>query len=319
MFDTPAGIPTPNFDGAAIMVDFHGPVAFAGTGGVVEGNSVYDCLNPAYNDTGSTRDIVFRYNYYSDAYTGFNQNLTGHTTLRPLPTTGVSLAGGQVVEVDTSTAHYLTEGDIVELSGINSTGLLPDPAYNGVFFVDKWVSTTKFQYRLASPPTYPLPASQTSAFYTVYAQTKRAVLESNCVDLYQNTPTALPNAQGCISVQGQKVLPGYPAWVIRDNFFRHTDGIPTKLAGLPGLCPAVRMTGLNGGVVQSNLIDLEAPYPLQYLRTVPPPPVNPGNMNNTTMAGRLLRGGDFPSDGNSPDGMYDEIARRIEDSLVFCL
>ncbi|MBI1840935.1 MAG: hypothetical protein HYR88_08820 [Verrucomicrobia bacterium] len=71
---------------------------------------------------------------------------------------------------------------------------------------------------------------------------------------------------------GVKALP--------DSIFGHTNGIPTKLDGLAYLCPAVRMTGLNGGIIQSNLIDLESPFPLQYLRTIPAPPSNPSDMAN---------------------------------------
>ena len=141
------------------------------------------------------------------------------------------------------------------------------------------------------------------------------------VDLYQNTPKTLQNPQGCISSPGQLVRPGFPAWVVRDNLFRHTDGIPTDLTVgyFYGLSAAIRMTGLNGGVVQSNLIDLESPYQLQYLRTVPPPPNNPSSMSNTTMSGNLLRGDNFPSGGNAPESLFEELATRIEDSLFFSL
>ncbi|MBI3867457.1 MAG: hypothetical protein HY299_02915 [Verrucomicrobia bacterium] len=318
-------IPTPVFEQARVEVDIHGPIAYSGSGSVVEGNWVYDSMNSGYTDTGSTRDITFRYNYFSDAYTGFNQNLTDSTKDRSL-SGGVPLLTGRLVEVDTSAGfqpggadsnHYLAEGDIVEILFFDSVGRNSDPDYNGVFFVEAVVSPTRFKYRLNVDPKFGPAVAQPNAVYRAYALTKRQVIESNCVDLLPNTPLTWPNPQGCISVQGQTVLPAFPAWVLRDNVFRHTDGIPTELAGLAHLCPAIRMTGLNGGIIQTNLIDLEAPYPLQYLRTIPPPPSNPADMSNTSMSGALLRGGDFPSGGNAPDQLLDELARRIEDSLFF--
>jgi hypothetical protein len=60
---------------AMVGVDFHGPAALGGTGCVTEGNSVFDCLNCFYNDTGSTRDAVVRDNYYSNAGYGVFMNL----------------------------------------------------------------------------------------------------------------------------------------------------------------------------------------------------------------------------------------------------
>ena len=326
IFDVPGTVLAPTLNSAAMGVDYHGPVVHSGSGGVAEGNAVYDCLNPAYNDTGSTRDLVFRYNYYSDVYTGFNQNLTFVTKARNLLASGgVMLIGPLTVEVDTSGStesdHHLAEGDIVRITGVTSTGFpgpVEDPQYNGPFFVTRVVSATRFQYQLDSYPIFP-PTSAQAATYEVYSQTKRAVLESNCVDLCANTPNTLPNPQGCISVQGQNVRPTFPAWVVQDNLFRHTDGIPTNLTAgyFGGLSPAVRMTGLNGGVVQSNLIDLESPYPLQYLRTKLPPPNNPSSMNNTSMAGKLFRGGNFPFGGNAPDSIFDDLLTKIEDSLLF--
>lgn len=40
-------------------------------------------------------------------------------------------------------------------------------------------------------------------------------------------------------------------------------------------------------------------------------------MNNTSMGYKLLRGGNFPSGGNAPDSYFEELATRIEDSLMF--
>ena len=44
---------------------------------------------------------------------------------------------------------------------------------------------------------------------------------------------------------------------------------------------------------------------------------HPSDMANTSISGVLLRGGDFPSGGNAPDRLFEELATRIEDSMMF--
>ncbi|MEQ1843465.1 MAG: hypothetical protein ABL994_23910, partial [Verrucomicrobiales bacterium] len=75
MFNPPPASKFPSTAfGGYVGVDFHGPNASNCSGGVVEGNAVYDCVNPCYTDTGSSRDIAIRYNYYSNILTGVYQN-----------------------------------------------------------------------------------------------------------------------------------------------------------------------------------------------------------------------------------------------------
>ena len=209
--------------------------------------------------------------------------------------------------------HYLSEGDIVEIARVKSNSII-DPLYNGVFFVEKVTTPTTFQYRLGADPLSGPDASQAGATYVCHPQTKRAVVECNNIDLYRNAPSSVPNPQGCISVPSQFTLPGFPSWVIRENLFRHTDGIPTNTTGLLGFSNAVRMTGLNGATIEFNLIDVEDPHPLQYLQ----PSANTRSLENTTMSGTLIQGGDFPAHGSAATRLFDELATSIDDILTLC-
>src|SRR5262249_15694893 len=59
---------------ASVGPDFFGRGALHGTGCVTEGNAVFDCPSGCYQDTGSTRDVVLRDNYYSNIGLGVVMN-----------------------------------------------------------------------------------------------------------------------------------------------------------------------------------------------------------------------------------------------------
>ncbi|MBI1842185.1 MAG: hypothetical protein HYR88_15215 [Verrucomicrobia bacterium] len=304
---------------AYLGVDFHGPIAYAGTGAVVEQNAVYDCTNPGYTDTGSSRDITFRGNYFSDVFTGFNQNFNpGETDFREIQNTAAGapwvswpVAGedNYTVQVVTVDSHYMSAGDVVEVRGVLSGGT-PSNSFNGVYMVTKNVNATTFLYRLRSVPNAgpDTPPYADAPFYGTFAQTRRAVIEGNLVDLYKTSQYTYPNPQGCIGVVSQTILPVFPGWVVRENSFRHTDGLPTNLSGLGNFANALRMYGLTASIVEANLIDLEDPTPLQFLDQQP----GHRTFNNTKMSGQRVYWTDFTT---TPHHNLDELITAIEDAL----
>ena len=210
---------------------------------MVEANAVYDCTNPGYTDTGSSRDIAFRGNYFSDVFTGFNQNFNPgaddrraiKNTTAGTPWVSWPVAGEDTYTVQAVTAdpHYMSAGDVVDVQGVLVSGSLAN-LFNGVYMVTKNVNATTFLYRITSVPTAgpDNPPYALALLYFTYAQTRRAVIEGNLVDLYKTSQYTYPNPQGCIGVVSQKILPVFPGWVVRENSFRHTDGLPTNLSGL---------------------------------------------------------------------------------------
>jgi hypothetical protein len=164
----PSPFPENDASGAYIGVDFHGPSALSGTGCVTEGNAVFDCAQGLYTDTGSTRDLVVRDNYYSNMLRGvnFDFNPVGGGAESPrLARTGVNLvslthsgADGKTANANSGTSgsgtpHGLTEGETVEISG----ALMPDgsapPAdtYNGSYPVHV-VDAYNFTYPMPNNP-----------------------------------------------------------------------------------------------------------------------------------------------------------------------
>lgn len=324
MLDRPTtGWPT-NVDisKAFVGVDFHGPIAYNGTGGVVEGNAIYDCTNPGYTDTSSTRDVAIRDNYISDTFYGFYQNFNpGRSVARLIATSnGVTQpvpADPQLIEILTVDDHYFVKGDLVKLELIRAHGG-PDPTYNKVFSVESVNPTDpkKFRVRLyqipSFPPDNPQPGGADTPNYFAYWQTKRALIENNLIDLYKVDQYSYSTPQACISVIAQNTLTEFPGWLFRENIIRHFDSIPTNKAGVSELSVGLRMSGLGSPVIDSNLINVDNPFPFQYLE----PREEIQSNNNTTIEGKDLRGAGYPASSNTPDQMLDDWLSRIEDCLV---
>ena len=72
-----------------------------------------------------------------------------------------------------------------------------------------------------------------------------------------------------------------------------------------------RVESMMAGLVESSLIDVSDPNPIQHLGTQ-----DAKNFNNQDMSGKLLQGHGFAPD---PDRKDDEIAVIIEDVLAICM
>ncbi len=299
---------------ARVGADFHGPVAFAGTGGVVEVNGVFDCTNPAYNDTGSTRDVVFRYNYYSDVFYGLHQNFDPGGS-DPSPLTSLSrpapFADPTLVEAIWSATHYLSVGDIVDVSTVLVGGSLAN-VYNATFAVTDVPSGSTFRFRLPPAPSIPDPDPGSVGKYSVRWQTRRVVMESNLVDLYRVDQYSFSVPTGALTyITPQSDVPReFPGWIVRENVFRHTDGVPADPHNLTVFPPAVRLTSLDGALVEQNLSDLQAAFPFQFLY-----PQNVRTFNNQTSGGGLLQGEEVAPGIKT----YDELSTLIDDVLTMAL
>lgn len=298
---------------ALVGTDFHGPIAYNCIGGVVESNVAFDCLNPGYTDTGSSRDVAVRGNYYSDSFYAFYQNLSpGVTSNRDFQNLFNSIISpfmgdAETVRVTCASPHFLSVGDVIKTSNIISNGNSVN-LYNGTYPVSEIVDATTFHYQLRTVPPFAVdsPPYLITAVYLVYGQTRRALLEGNLLDMDQNTPYTYPVPQGSISVVAQTDVEVIPGWVIRDNIIRHTDGIPTNLTGLFIFSNGLRMSGLSSCLLESNTIDLEAPHLLQIL--------NP-NKNIHTFQNRKLSGELAPGYLESTGKTLDDAITAIEDVL----
>ena len=330
VFEVPSPWPTvgnksiepinPVTSGAVVGVDFHGPLSMFGTGGVTEGNAVYDCTFASYQDTGSTRDMVIRNNYWSDVNVGIYQNLpANHTTVRRSLSSVTKLSDQITVEVDTApNPHYLVVGDAVNIEGI-LVGVSPNNVFNDDFFVTSVVSATKFQYRLTSSTSLTPTIGALPPSYLVYWETRRTIIEGNAVDLYKISQYTGAAPEGFVGIVGGvsptgKALTRFPGWVFRENLVRHTDGIPTNLAGVvspAGYSYAIGMLGLDGGVVDSNVVDVENSFPLQYAS----PRTKVQTFNNLTAAGKPVLGSNVSFIGSTPEESMDAFLSRIEDAM----
>jgi hypothetical protein len=169
--------PFPGFDStrAWIGVAFQGPAALGGSGCAIEGNAVYDCFRALYSDTGSTRDVVVRDNYYSNIGSGvnvdFNPASAGVESPR-LARTGVNLVSlthsggdGRTANANsgtppsspgtpgTGTPHGLVEGEAVAISGALMPDDSPPPVgtYNGNYPIHV-VDAYNFTYLMENSP-----------------------------------------------------------------------------------------------------------------------------------------------------------------------
>lgn len=317
------GAPFLNANGVSSLagIDFHSVNVGQGTGGVAEGNAFYDCLNPVYDDTaGSTRDCVVRNNYLSAVHKLSNQNfsLASANKVRTVTSGGVTRpnAGAEPrrVEVVTSSSHYMSVGDMVQMSGINDSGGGISAVYNGVFYVSAVTSAIKFEYLTYTDPTAAPSAS--AALYDSLKQNRRFIFENNVVDMFRGSSYTDPGVTGLSSFVNianiSDLLPQFPGWIIRDNIIRTKDGLAME-PGTVSKPRALRMAGLKSAIVELNLSDVDDPFAFQYLN----PRQSLTSFQNTNASGTVLLGA-LEDSGGSKLWMSDAIT-AIEDAMMLGL
>jgi hypothetical protein len=310
--------------GAFIGVDFHGPSATGASGCVTEGNSVFDCQNPFYTDTGVSRSLILRNNYYFNVLYGIYFNFNPDYAFEsfryaddaaepePVPLTH----SGTLATFRAKEPHRLLVGQVIKIEGARVGGVLSS-LYNGTFSVESISSTDNrvFSYRMKGVPTgnADRPDATHQISFQAYWQVNHYVVEDNVFDVYRTDNNSVTPARG-ILMYGFEGGPPYvfPEMAIRANVMRHLDHAPSTAVN--GLYSAgLRLDGLRNAIVQENIIDFGGPNPNHHLYSE-----NVRSFNNTTASGMLVRGHKetYPDDPQQRD---DELASRIEDAMVLSL
>ncbi len=320
VFKFPLPPPIPAFDAsyAYIGVSFQGPAALVGTGSVTEGNSVYDCPTCFYTDTGTTRNVILRNNYYSNCSVGayhFFASGVGEVPLRNSILSSTALVRSGTLATFTADApHRLIVGQVVRVAGARVGGFLSDDYYNGFFAVESISPTDNrvFSYRMkpATPPSADADAPTPQSPITFYAlwQTLHFIIENNVFDLFASDSNSA-FAPGGVLTNGFAGPPYvFPELVARENLIRHTDSAPSTIS-----FGGFFLDSVGEGLIQENIIDVESQPPIRYQdsKTV-------RSFNNSTASGTLVRGHSqtAPEDPNERD---DELATLIDDAVMLAL
>src|SRR5205814_4243958 len=196
--DTSAG---QNLAIANIGLDFHGPGASGGTGGVVEGNRVYHTRFASYGDFYSSKDFVIRNNYFHDVVCGIYQNMGGPSQPVFYGSSTLTCGGTTTATFVANLAHGLltksgviVRGAIVNSSVNNPFNGFPDNP-GGYFEVesvppmpaDANGRPTSFTYKMSAVPA--ADATPGSATYAEFWRIRRLVVENNVIELAP-TPSA---------------------------------------------------------------------------------------------------------------------------------
>jgi hypothetical protein len=143
---------------ARIGVPFFALSADNGTGTLVEGNRVFDCITGGpYHDSFSTRDLTIRNNYYHNVVFGPVQTIGGVSQANePIRITGITHQGN-IATATTLRPHGLVATDQVVIAGV--TGPTPEDAalYNSppgqTFSVTGVPTPTAFTYEMTGTPS----------------------------------------------------------------------------------------------------------------------------------------------------------------------
>jgi hypothetical protein len=313
----PSPFPTPGFANTKTLgVDYHSPEAIGGTGSTVESNSAFDCTIPIYNDTGVSRDTLVRDGYYSDCQYGvwMNFGVGGQDTLAKA--SGIVQVSGDPFlaefTVAAGTTHNLSIGNIVFVQGARTSAVPPtNNPYNGNFLVEDVPSNTKFRYRMSANPGGPAdpPTTDFPIQFSGRWDTRRLVIERNQFDLYSVDVNSGIFPRGALGDGELVVAPFlFNQWIIRENLIRHVDG----KVSTSDVSKGTRVKGVNGLLIQENLVDVESPTPLEHLNSE-----NVVPFNNQRMSGVPVRETDVTVPATPQK--VGELSSQIEDVVMMAL
>src|ERR1051326_1260208 len=188
---------------ALIGWEYHGILTDGGTGAVEEGNRVYGARFGHYNDTGSSKDLTIRNNYYHDVVCGvyYSMGLVGPLT--PIATNQrvTRDPATLIATFTTPVAHGLLPKSAVQIIGAIVDGTANNPyngrnpdgtfinATKGIFEVLDVPTSTSFKYQLDANPGSD--AVTDTGQYAEYWRVRRLVVENNVVELTPPFPEPL--------------------------------------------------------------------------------------------------------------------------------
>jgi len=141
---------TPGLSHAYIGVDFYGILPNGGIGTILENNRILNTTFGVYHQTGSSKDVIIRDNYFYAVlcaiYFKLGQLSGGNASQQPTRN-GSSLTQTAALAVfTTSTPHGFSVGSFIKVIGATQA------AYNGTFQVASVPSSFSFSYPMTSDP-----------------------------------------------------------------------------------------------------------------------------------------------------------------------
>jgi len=286
--------PPYTFSGDMFIGEGHGALsADNGTAAVVEGNRVFHCITGGpWHDTGSTRDLIARKNYYHDIVGGPTQNMGSFLAFKACQLS----ANGLIATCDSSPlVHDLVVSQGVEVKDALVNGNTDNP-FNGTFAV-KSVAQESFTYEMTAVPA----ANATgSPQFRGAAQVSNLVIENNIIELALSRPGYWGQPTGIlVLVATAQLLANLPYLfrqvVIRGNIIR-------QVADPPDLYHfGITVFSAEKLIVENNIIDVGAARPIQFNKCG-----LTQFFNNQTSAGKLIPG---------YNQVTQEALSRIEDMI----
>jgi hypothetical protein len=185
-------------DKASLGVPYFALSADNGVAAVVEGNRVYNCSTGGpYHDTGSTKDLTIRDNYYHNVYFGPVQNMglisqaAGRDTpARPAENLTRGGSGNRTATLATPqlAPHGLSVGEAVVIANAFVGGHASE-YFNGHFYVAQVLSGTQFTYVMKGDPGGDADASPAPLFGRLW-QLGRVAIENNVIELMRSLSDA---------------------------------------------------------------------------------------------------------------------------------
>ena len=194
---------------------YHAISAEGGTGAVEEGNRVYGAQFGHYNDTGSTKDLTIRNNYYHDVVCGVYCGMGSLGTATQF-TSGQNVVYDPATNIATFTApiaHGLLPKSAVRITRALVNGTENNPfngrkadgtfinSSNGIFEVLDAPTLTTFRYQMGENPGQN--ADLNTGQYAEYWRVRRLVVEKNVAEL---TPT-LPGTSASFGILLSDYIP----------------------------------------------------------------------------------------------------------------
>jgi hypothetical protein len=283
-----------------IGANLHGGGA-AGRAAITEGNRYLNLWHAIYSDTNSIGDVVVRYNYMSNVWTGifFAKGLTG--TLIAIDKI-VQSSPPNVALVTLFEPHGLKKGDAVQI--LNATGE-NGQFYNGFFSIDSVPDENRFTYIMKGIPNAD---ASGSLQYAELWQVGRLVFESNVIELVRSDAFTRPDVEPAgmlIGGDGHVQPYVYRYLSIRKNTIRTTGFPPAATYGGLGMV----IDSCEKGNVEDNTIDLPGSTRIEFS--------NSGSIrffHNATPSGRLIQ-----AKNRNTLSLADDLVTKIEDAVTLAL
>lgn len=308
--------------GATVGVPYFALSADNGTATVVEGNWFFNCsMGGPYHDTGSTKDLTIRDNYYHNVQFGPVQNMglisqadSDNNPVRPAASLTRGGPGNRTATPEHA-PHGLSAGEAVVIRFAHVRGNpTVSPYFNGPFHVDQVLSATQFTYIMKGDPGGDADAWPVPKFGRLW-QVGRLAIENNVIELMPSLSDAHYEARAI------EVGVGSPPFWVDPYVFREVV-IRGNIIGMAENQPdhnsfAVNLSSCESVLAENNFIsdltrgraDPYYPSPMMHLACGHVKSLN--NVNSSVQP--------VPVYNRNPLRYEDELQTELEDAIVLCL